>query len=292
MQLKNIYSFFLIIVLTSLTFNTYAKSSVWKVSKGDDYFYLGGTIHLLSPSDYPLPEAFITAYKDADQIIFETDLAEMKTPANQQKFLVAMLNQQGKTLSATLDKNTYQALNNFLMTRGMPIANFEQFEPWAVALTITIIEYQRLGMLPEYGVEEYFQQQASKDNKGLRSLESVDDQIGFLQTMATIEPNTMVNFTLRDLKQLPEFITTLKTSWRKGDIESFTTNSLIVQMQSEFPELYQTLISDRNNRWMTTLTQLNNNETKEFVLVGTLHLNGEQGLLQLLRTKGYEIEQL
>ena len=35
-----------------------AKGPVWKVSKGGQTVYLGGTIHLLSPSDYPLPEEF------------------------------------------------------------------------------------------------------------------------------------------------------------------------------------------------------------------------------------------
>ena len=35
-----------------------AESSVWSIHSGDNVLYLGGTVHLLRPGDYPLPEEF------------------------------------------------------------------------------------------------------------------------------------------------------------------------------------------------------------------------------------------
>ena len=63
-------------------------------------------------------------------------------------------------------------------------------------------------------------------------------------------------------------------------------------MKSEFPVLYDTLITNRNNKWMADLLSLNNNDIIEFVLVGTLHINGKEGLLHQLRNAGYQINQL
>ena len=58
-------------------FNTASgKSPVWKISKNDNYFFLGGTIHLLSEGDYPLPKAFEIAFSSADELFFETDMTK------------------------------------------------------------------------------------------------------------------------------------------------------------------------------------------------------------------------
>ena len=271
---------------------SYAESSVWKISKGEKYFYLGGTMHLLSPQDYPLPKEYTNAYRDSDKLIFETDIANSKTPDSQQKFLSVMTYSSDKTLIDDLNDETYLQLKDFLASRNIPIENFTMFHPWATALTISIIEYQRFGMTPEYGIEEYFRKSSLSDNKELGSLESLDEQIDFIKSMEKIDPNVMVNYTLRDLEALPDFIKVLRKSWRHGDIESFTTNSSIVKMKAEFPELYNTFVTNRNNKWMSGLIILNDNNIKEFVLVGTMHLNGKEGLLNQLHLAGFDIDQL
>ncbi len=269
-----------------------AESSVWKVSKDGKYFYVGGTVHLLSPNDHPLPSEYAEAYTDSDVLVFETDINEAGSLAFQQKSIAAMTYSDGRTLNSALDDNTYKKLSDYLTSRGIPINNFSKFEPWGVSLVITVIEYQRLGMSPEFGVEEYFNKLAEKDNKRIISLETTDQQLSFLESMGDIEPNLMVNYTLRDLDELPKFVNVLKTSWREGDIEKFTTNSSIAKLRKEFPDLYDTIVVNRNNNWMSTLTQLTNNAEKEFVLVGTLHLNGREGVLNQLKTRGFSVEQL
>lgn len=292
MNFKKYIYLILLISIGLLPSTSYSKSSVWKVSKDDKHFYLGGTVHILNASDHPLPKEFLHAYENSDKLIFETNISESKTPEAQQKFLYAMLFKSERKLSDDLDAKTFQDLNSFLASRQIPIASFAKFRPWAVALTISVLEYQRIGMVPEYGVEEFFNKQATLDNKQLGHLESLDEQISFISSMESIEPNLLINYTLRDLENLSELSNFLKDSWRTGDIEAFTTHSLIVQMKTEFPEIYNTLIADRNNNWMSDILALNSNELIEFVLVGTMHLNSKDGLLNQLKIAGYEITQL
>ena len=52
------------------------------------------------------------------------------------------------------------------------------------------------------------------------------------------------------------------------------------------------LVTQRNNNWMQELTKLNSDSLKEFVLVGALHLNDKEGLLNQLASSGYKVEQL
>ena len=46
-----------------------AETSVWKVSKGGDYLYVAGTVHLLPESAFPLPAEFDKAYTDSDTLV-------------------------------------------------------------------------------------------------------------------------------------------------------------------------------------------------------------------------------
>ena len=51
-----------------------ADTSVWKVTSGDNTIYLGGTVHLLRSSDFPLPEEYEQSYQASSEIYFEIDL--------------------------------------------------------------------------------------------------------------------------------------------------------------------------------------------------------------------------
>jgi len=292
MIFKNLLNLGLIIFLSLLSLSSFAESSVWKISKGGKYFYLGGTVHLLNADDHPLPQEFMEAYEDADKLIFETDIEASKTQETQQKFLAVMISSSANILQSELNAENYAKLKEFLALRQIFVEDFSNFFPWAVSLIVSVMEYERLGMVAEYGVDEYFSQLSLSEQKEVGSLESLDEQISYIKSMENIDPNLMISYTISDLNELPSFIKEVKEGWRKGDMDTFTNNSSIVQMKSEFPELYNTLITKRNNSWMTDLLKLNSNEINEFVLVGTMHLNGEEGLLNQLKLAGFDIEQL
>ena len=51
-------------------------------------------------------------------------------------------------------------------------------------------------------------------------------------------------------------------------------------------------MTDRNRRWLPQLEELLRANDNSLVVVGALHLVGQEGLLDLLRKKGYQIRQL
>lgn len=292
MVIKNFIIYAVLLSFNLLASNALAESSVWKVSKGENYFYLGGTLHLLTAADYPLPDEFIKAYKDANTLIFETDLRATQTPEFQSKFLSAIAYKDDRTLSSELKPDIYNQLENFLAARQIPIASFSNFQPWGISLVISVLEYQRLGMTPEYGVDMYFNNLALADNKEIISLETPDEQLSFLISMARIDPNLAIESTLRDLDRLPAFIELMRKNWRDGDLEAFAQSASIKQMEVEFPEIFNTILTNRNNNWMKQLPAYIDDSRKEFVLVGALHLSGKKGLLNQLIEQGFKVEQL
>ncbi len=291
---QNRYKLLIVALIVQLfcSVNVLAKSSVWKVSKSGDHFYLGGTFHLLAPDDHPLPEEFLEAYADAQEIIFETDLVASGSPVFQAKMMGAMMYGDERTLSSELEEQTYSRLKEYMDAQHLPISNFEGFRPWGVSLVITMHEYSKLGMNPEYGVETYFGQLARADQKLIQSLESPDQQLEFLKSLGTIGGDNNIDYTLRDLATVAETIEELKVAWRTGDLSMLENSRSVVELKEKFPEVYEALLITRNNNWMKQLLTLFDDNAIEIVLVGAMHLVGEGGLINQLQSQGFTVEQL
>ena len=79
-------------------------------------------------------------------------------------------------------------------------------------------------------------------------------------------------------------------SWRKGEIKYFKKQ--LKDMKRDYPALYKSMFLDRNNNWIPKIDNFLKDKKTEFVLVGNLHLHGENGILNLLEKKGYKISQV
>ena len=60
-------------LLSAALVGAHADSSVWAISSSGNTLYLGGTIHMLRPSDYPLPEEYEQAYQDSSGLFSRLD---------------------------------------------------------------------------------------------------------------------------------------------------------------------------------------------------------------------------
>ena len=66
-----------------------------------------------------------------------------------------------------------------------------------------------------------------------------------------------------------------------------------MEMAKEFPVSYRLVNVDRNNAWMSTLEQrLKAGSDDTLAVVGTLHLLGDDGVVEKLRAKGYKVERV
>jgi hypothetical protein len=110
-----------------------------------------------------------------------------------------------------------------------------------------------------------------------------------ITTMGDGNEDEYVRYTLKDLKDMDE-LTDITQAWRTGDIED--CNKKVADFKKDYPEFYNSFLVDRNNNWMPMIEALFEDEIIEYILVGNLHLHGEDGLLKLLKDKGYTIEQL
>jgi len=96
-------------------------SSVWKVSKGEDKIYVGGTIHILPITEFPLPSQFMQAYEQSDTVILEAKLPDPTDAAAQQKMMAAAAYEEGKSLKDAVSPETYAALEEYFAPFGAKV---------------------------------------------------------------------------------------------------------------------------------------------------------------------------
>ena len=78
-------------------------------------------------------------------------------------------------------------------------------------------------------------------------------------------------------------------AWKAGDTVALA--GLLSDEFDEFPDLYRRLTVDRNRAWVGRLSDLLDEPDDYLVVVGALHLVGENSVIDLLEQRGYEVVQ-
>jgi len=273
----------------SVCLSAAAESSVWKVQKDDSVIYLGGTVHLLRPSDLPLPAEFDAAYRLADLLVFETDVAALQSPQTRQKLMAGALYADGSTIDRHLSAETYGLLAEYCADNGVPVDSFKRFRPPMVAVSLVMMELMKAGVTSE-GVELNFHRRAGQDSKACKFLETVDEQINCLLEMGKGNEDALIAYTIRDIKKTEACFNDIIAAWKAGDADRLHT--LMNQELREMPGLYNQLLVERNRKWLPNIEAFQATPQKELILVGAAHLVGPDGLLETLRQKGCRIEKV
>lgn len=279
------------LALSALALSWSAQAaSVWQVTDGQHTLYIGGTLHLLSASDYPLPEAYDRAYKQADMLVFETDMQAVSSAAFATKMMQQNTYAPGHSLVDDLSDDTLEQLTTYLADNGLPKAQLMQLKPAMLGLTLTMLQYQKAGLTSQ-GVDAYYHTRAQQDDKPQDWFETPDEQLSYITSMAEGQEDEFIQYTLEDLSELNKLIPPLTRDWRNGDIQGLY-DLMISDLTTRYPKVHDDLLVSRNNNWLPKLKALMQTPQTEFVLVGTLHLPGKDGVLAMLKEQGYTLKQL
>jgi uncharacterized protein YbaP (TraB family) len=278
------------VLLTAYSLTSQAETSVWKVSKGQETVYIGGTVHLLRSTDFPLPGEFDIAYHNSDRIFFETDMTALSDPSTQQKLAIAMIAEPGHTVDKLLTPETLEQLADAAAKRGLDLNALMPFKASMIMMILEVSELQRMGLTVE-GVDAYFNERAIQDAMPTDELETLAVQLEFLSRMGEGNEEEFVQLSLRDLDKLEGLYDEIILAWRNGDRKQLGA-LFISDMKQDFPEVYGQLLAQRNSNWLPIIHNMFEEPGTEYVLVGAAHLIGPDGLLQRLEKQGYEVAQV
>ncbi|MFQ2223986.1 TraB/GumN family protein [Aeromonas enteropelogenes] len=277
---------FLLCLLLPLT--ALADPAFYRVSKGDEQHWLMGSIHAGKPTLYPLPEPVERAWQQSRALVMEVDMNSISQEQWQGMASLTQLND-GKSLKEYLPAELYQRTLMAGARYGLDEATLSPLRPWFAAITLTQAAMAKTGFDSQLGIDQHFAGLAAKEGKPVVGFETLLEQLGYLASVGDNQ-TLMLASTLDELPMLENAFTAVMKAWQQGD-EATLINLLKEEMAPPALQSWmeQTLLAERNHNWLKKWPSLPN---ESFIVVGALHLYGEQGLLAQLEQQGWRITPL
>ena len=259
---------------------------MWRAQRGGTTVFLLGSVHAMREDSYPLPPAMEAAFDSVEKLVFEVDLDDLGSAAIQ--MLAAGTLDGEETLEEIVGPATWTRLMIHVEKTSFPAGMFQRMKPWMAAVTITALAMTEAGYLSSAGVDAYFSRRAEEAGKERIALETVEFQVGLFADLTAEQSLAFLRYSLIDLETVIPELDELSANWRAGKVAA--VEALMAEGFDEFPELLDKMVTDRNRAWMSPIEELLAGESNAMVVVGALHLVGEDGVVNLLRKKGYTVE--
>ena len=263
-------------------------ASVWKVTSGaGNVLYLAGSIHALKSTDYPLPSAYNRAFDASERLVCEVDPKALEESS--EGLLKAGEYPKGDNLKNHVDPRTYDYLRRLFKLIDVPETKFTRYRPWFLSLMLQ--EPSLHGMSETLGVEEFLIRRARANNKPVLGLESAREHADIFLGLSDRQSEAMLLIMFIPAERGSGSAgDALAAAWRRGDAD--TDTRIFVDGFRDFPSLADRLLTNRNRKWMPKIEGYLRSGKTYFVVAGTAHMGGANGVLALLRQRGYRIEQL
>jgi uncharacterized protein len=266
------------------------KSFLWQLQSGKGDIYILGSIHLLKRENYPLNPAIEKAFDRTKKLVLEIDLESGDSETVRRLTLEKGLHRDGKTLQQNVSAETYSLAAKRAQELGIDIGALSPLKPWVVALTMTSLQLQKLGFDANSGVDRYLAGRATKAGKPMAGLENAAFQIGLMDQLSDKDQESMLRQSLKEMDLLDKGLNQIVRSWAAGDVRAL--EELLLNAMREYPAVHQKMIVDRNRRWMPEIERIIEQGESALVVVGAAHLVGKEGVIELLKARGYTLKQM
>jgi uncharacterized protein len=265
-----------------------ATPALWVVKDDDTTLYLFGTIHILKPNinwfNGPVKKAF-----DGSQEL----VIEMIEPPQDKTMPIIMqkaIDPDGPPLTQKLSPKTLVAYKKAMAENGIPVEQFEKFEPWFATIPLSIGPLLKKGYDPNSGVEKILEKEAVAQKKTRGELETFEQQMDFFDTMPEADQISFLESTVEDTEKSAAELDGVVMSWVKGDpnaIDKYMNEGL-----SKTPNLRKVLLADRNANWANWIQKRLDKPGTVFIAVGAGHLAGADSVQTLLEAKGLKAKRI
>lgn len=268
-----------------------SKTLLWKVTSPHRTLFLAGEVLVLSPKDYPLPDAMTRAFSQSKKLVTEGDQAA-KDPAQVQQLIRKLgVLPPDKSLSSLLTDDQLTNVKQAATAFALPFGNITHLQPWLAFLVLRNAADAKYGIDPKQQLGPYLYAKAKQRQMRVSAFESAPDQLKMFAAIPAEEQATWLSMVAKELVKLPDTKATIVRAWRTGDTAQLARMSH--QRFAGHPKIYKLLVADRNKRWAKALNKLLVTDgDPAFVVVGAGHFFGPSNLLELLRAGGFTVTQL
>jgi uncharacterized protein YbaP (TraB family) len=275
------------------TTETKTKAFIWKITSDTTYIYLLGSVLVNNQEIYPLNSVIENAFTSASNLVLKINFNKINQQESDQYVVkYGMYSKEGDVFKKHIPESLYNQLQELFQKFGADIALYDDYKPWVIYNVMSQFILNDLGYKGELSMDSYFLGKAEKSNKNIIEMETLEFQLGLLSSIpdeaifAAIEYDVENPETEQDLNDI-------YTTWQKGDIAKM--ESLVFKAKLAQPEMrpyYDKMYDERNINILNKIEGLLAGKETSFIVVTAGLLLGENGLLNLLKNKGFTVEQL
>lgn len=265
----------------------YANTLLWKISGNglQKPSYLFGTMHILCANDALLSDSMKKVIRDAEEIYFEIDMDNMQEMMGAMKYL--MMND-GKKISDLLTPEEYDKVKDYFDRNQsmLPFSMMNRFKPYFIS---SLIGERMMTCEKTNGMEQQIMKEARQYDKEIRGLESIEFQASIFDSIPYSKQAKDLITYIDSIENYRGVIKQMVEVYRKQDLKQM--EELMLKSDPGMEEYMDLLLYGRNRKWIDLMQNAMNNG-KVLFAVGAGHLPGEEGVINLLRRKGYSVSPL
>ena len=286
-----IFFIFVFSIHVPFVFSGDSKSFLWKIQSKTNTVYLLGSIHLFKKELYPLNKNIEDAFDQSAIVVVEANVSSGRQ-LDLQQLVDKAIYADDDTLEKHVSRETFELIKKRAEGLGAPLELINKQKPWFLGLIFSSVEFLKLGFDPNYGIDKHFLSKAA-GKKQIVELESVDYQINLLSKLSDQDQELFLVLSFKDLDTFARDVDKFLQAWASGntkEIERIMTRS--VTEDSRLSPIYQVIIDDRNKNMASKIEDFLKTKETYFVIVGAGHLVGEKGIVEILKKKGYQVDQM
>lgn len=264
------------------------NSILWEISGNGlaTPSYLMGTLKFIGEKEFYLPKEAIGKLTTCKTFAIE-DQVDHKAQLELNK---AVHFSKGKSLATELPPADYELIRNFFesqfkISKARFDKEFSKLIPLALSITMTrmslgekvkFYDIELLTIAKKNKLETYSLEPINRESEAIQAFPMKDQVTALLHSVANFE------------KQKSEYLK-LEVAYLRGDLDKVFEYSL--HPTENNPIFIEEFYTRRNLEWLPKIDKMINSKPS-FIAVGVSHLEGEKGLLNLLRGKGYTLTPL
>lgn len=270
------------------------KHLLWKATLNQQAVYMLGSIHVGRADMYPLSGVVMDAFNQSDVLMVEVNTQGVDQLELAQQVSFIGMYPEGTTLESQIPKDVWEKLLATAKALNVPEIIFQRQKPWLASMTLATAMMSKSGYQTDYGIDQYFLKQAAATNKDIVELESVASQMQLFANFTNEEQVSLLSNGLKEMLQGTILLDKLVTAWINGDhqaIDKLSRENMGIDGKDS--SLYKAMITDRNYAMADKILKaIKKDHRKHYVVVGAAHLVGKNGIPAILKSQGFNIEEL
>ena len=268
-----------------------AEPGLWVAKGPKATVYLFGTIHVLRPNQAWETPAIASAFAASQELWLEVpDPGNVKAVQD----LIAQLGADPQhPLSTKLAPPVLAHLDAVAKSAGMAAGEktLDPMRPWLAAVALEDATLVNAGFDPHSGVEPQLLRDATAAGKSVHGFETLDQQMRYLADLPPAVELELLENTLDDFDQGASKLNDLVAAWLSGD-DAAIARATVDEIRQPYPELYRTILVERNEAWAGAIAQMLNQSGVKFIAVGAAHLAGPDSVQTALARRGVRVERV